>query len=243
MFGLFKKKQKSGGDEPPQNDEAAFMQAVVNKFVTMLDAHKDSNPDIPEFRDRWMFELQEVSAWMQSETSGRMSCRIIAKDSKKEFPDFAEWAHGFGETIDAAFDRGFSNWFETDLPVLVDVIQEESVLSQDLVFPIDEKTKKVRAILGPMQFWSLGSEAPEPCCNSCIFSQAMLATDYELKNLKRPSLIKAVVARNPDNTTTCDFRINEEQNEQIAAALSEWAKSWDGEGFAMRKQSLLFVEA
>ena len=72
MFGLFNKKKKGGGDEPPQNhadqdqsasdDDAEFYQAVVNKFVTMLDAHVDANPDMPEFRDRWMFKLEDISA-------------------------------------------------------------------------------------------------------------------------------------------------------------------------------------
>lgn len=242
MFGLFKK-NKGGGDEPPQDDEAQFYQAVVNKFVTMLDAHVEAHPDMPEFRNRWMFKLEDISAWHPSETRAQMSCRIVAVDMDEKLPSFGEWAHGFGDTMDGAFDLGFSNWFATDLPVLVDLLQDEAVLSQDVSFENKSTGTKVRGILGPMQFWSLGGDGPEPCCNSCIFTQALQASDAVLMEMKPPFLIKAVVARNPDNTTTSDFRINDIQHDEIAAHLCQWAESWDGEGFAMRKQSLLFVEA
>ena len=253
MFGLFNKKKKSGRDEPPQNqtgqdqsasdDDAEFYQAVVNKFVTMLDAYVDANPDMPEFRDRWMFKLEDISAWTQSETTKRMSCKIVAVDMDEKMPSFSEWVHGFGETMDGAFDLGYSNWFETDLPVLIDVLQDKAVLSQEVGFENKATGQKVRGILGPVQFWSLGGDGPEPCCNSCIFTQALQYGEAELMSMKPPLMIKAVVGRNPDNTTTSDFRINDIQHDGIAAHLSDWARSWDGDGFAMRKQSLLFVNS
>lgn len=238
MFKLFKKRDKS---QELQADNAKFYQAVINKFVTMIDEYAEGDSGIPAFRNRWSFSLSDLDAWTQNETTGRMSCQITAKDIKGEYPDFSEWAHGFGETIDGAFDNGFSNWITTDLPVLIDVIQEKAVLSQEVSFEDKLSKTKVRGILGPMQFWSFDNEGPEPCCNVCIYTEALKATDGGLMTRRRPYLIKAVVARNPDNTTQCDFRINDEQDDVIAAALSEWAKSWEGEGFAMRKQSLLFV--
>jgi len=243
MFGIFKKKKKGGGDEPPQNDEAEFIQAVVNKFVTMVDEFADNNPDIPAFRDRWTFQIDEINSWMQSETMGQMSCRITAKDAHGVFPDFSEWAHGWGEGIDGAFNTGFSNWITTDLPVLIDVIQDSAVLSQELSYKHPDSGRDIRAILGPMQFWSKGDDGPEPCCNSCIYTQVLSATDGEFNKMNPPYLIKAVVIRHPDKTTEADFRIADMQDETIAAHLSNWAMTWEGEGFAMRKQSLLFVEA
>jgi len=239
MFGFFKKKKSN--KEEQQADNAEFYQAVINKFVTMIDEYAESDSDIPAFRNRWSFSLSDIDAWMQNETTGRMSCRITAKDFQGEYPDFSEWSHGFGETIDGAFNNGFSNWITTDLPVLIDLIQDKAVLSQEVSFEDKLSKKQVRGILGPMQFWSFGNEGPEPCCNVCIYTQALQASNGDLMTRQTPYLIKAVVARNPDNTTQCDFRINDKQDDAIAAALSEWATSWDGEGFAMRKQSMLFV--
>jgi len=242
MFGFFKKKELSkASEDKPHEEDAKFYQAVINKFVTMIDEYAESDANIPAFRDRWRFSLANIEAWRQSETLERMSCLITATDVQGEFGEFSEWAHGFGDTSEAAFNTGFSNWITTDLPVLIDVIQGKAVLSQEVSFQNKSTEQTVRGILGPMQLWSFGETEPKFCCNVCIFSQALKANDGALMSQPTPYLIKAVVARNADNTTSCDFRINGEQDEGIASTLSEWAKTWEGQGFSMRKQSLLFV--
>jgi len=151
MFGVFKKKNKalkSHGET--QNDDTKFYQAVINKFVTMIDEYADSNSDLPPFRNRWSFSLSELNAWEQNENSHRMSCKVTAKDVQGEFNDFSEWVHGFGQTTDEAFNTGFSNWITTDLPVLIDVIQDKAILSTEVSFENKISGEKVRGILGPV---------------------------------------------------------------------------------------------
>jgi len=242
MFELFKSKGKNKTSKPhsePQSDDTEFYQAVINLFVRLIDAYAEDNPKLPNFRARWSFSLSELNAWTQNETGQRMSCKVTAKDVQGQFSDFSEWVHGFGNSMDDAFKTGFSNWIATDLPVLIDVIQQKATLSTEVSFENKASGEKVRGILGPMQLWSMGEL--NACCNNCIFTQALQATNGNLMSRKTPYLIKAVVARNPDNTTTSDFRVNGVQDDEIASALSEWAKSWGGDGFVMRKQSLLFV--
>lgn len=235
---------KDGGapETEPTDDErmTEFYQAVISRFVTLLDGWADDNPDVPDFREHWTFKLEDFEHYKTDNEKARMSCRIIAHSLSELYPPLAEFAHGFGDTMSEAVDMGFNNWITTDLPILIDLPHEKPVLCGGVSTEDKNTGVTVKGLLGPMQFWSHGGNDPQPCCNSCVFTQALQA-DNDLMFGEKPMLIKAVVARNPDNTTQSDFRINGVQNDEIASALCAWAESWDGDGFAMRKQALIFV--
>lgn len=168
------------------------------------------------------------------------------------FPEaIYEYQHSHGPTGVEAVRKGFRQWFEIDLPALLDALRDEPLDCMALSIPKADGQKR-RAVLGPVHL-RLGiredgsSAADEPeaehdrFCPCCFLIQSKDAFQPVIED-PRPQAIRMFAVRHDDGSFEADCRVNGEDFEPGKQALLQFAQSWLGTGLETRKQYVILQD-
>lgn len=207
---------------------------LIARFDGLMGEWLDAAPERETGLKDWRFRIAEYSIH-EFGAQTRLSLVIAAADQTERFGTLTEFAHGSGSDFRSACDFALQSWMRVDLPVIADAHASEPKICEDI--RLERKGEPARILrIGPMQLTSF--DGREPCCNTCITVQALRASGQRLFG-QEIQYIKFVVARQESGETSADARLNGEQDDAIAAALCDWAASWENPGFEMRKQAVL----
>ncbi len=157
----------------------------------------------------------------------------------ESFPTvFFEYQHSAGETGVQALQKGFKDWSQIDLPVILDATKESAENCACLQFTCEDGTAR-RAVLGPVIRWSAHKDEDEgehPAhCPCCFFTQCMNMFD-QLRQIGQYAAVRVYAMRNEDGTAEVDCRINGADFLPGKDALRQYVLTWPGKGFEARKQ-------
>jgi hypothetical protein len=168
-----------------------------------------------------------------------------------------EFQHAAGKTTQDAIRKGFDQWAQTDLVVLLDALKPTpatcTILQMDLPEREGRPAKRRRAILGPVAHYRqhppaaaaaapAGADEQEhdfcPCClltHTYQAYQPLLEADGFYG-------IRFFAMRNEEGEPMADCRVNGEDHEAGAAALRDYVRTWPQAGVEFRKQYVVLQD-
>lgn len=159
-----------------------------------------------------------------------------------------EYQHSTGDNSADALEKGFAQWAQMDLVVLLEALRDnpENCTMMELEFPeVAGVTKKRRAILGPVAHlatepppsYSRGEREEEhpPFCTCCLLTNSFEAFKPLLEDDHFYG-IRLFAARDENGTPQADCRVNGEDFAAGAQALRKYAARWPRAGYEFRKQ-------
>jgi hypothetical protein len=164
-----------------------------------------------------------------------------------------EFQHATGEDAVIALYRGFDDWAQLDLVVLMDAERDEPehCATFELTYPPREGMAPLhrRALLGPVVHFAPGAAAVAggskeddhsfcPCC--------LLTNTFEAF---RPLAegdgffgVRLVAVRDQTGSPQADCRVNGEDWEVGAQALRDYVNRWPQSGYELRKQYVVLQD-
>jgi len=166
-----------------------------------------------------------------------------------------EYQHAIGDDLKDALRQGFTDWMDCDLPVLLDLVNEELAASTAMVLKkaATESTPETvrRVLLGPPIRASVGPRrspaSPDPAapasghefCPCCLLTSS-LAAFQDLFNGDEFAGIRLYAVRGPEGVAQADCRINGKAFPAGKEALIKYVAKWPGTGIEFRKQYVVF---
>ncbi len=170
-------------------------------------------------------------------------------------PEFAsngifEYQHATGDGVIDAVCRGFDDWAQGDLVVLMDAERDkaEHCATFEMTFPPRDGMAPLnrRALLGPIAHFVKGppgAATPEhgsktedhPFCPCCLLTNTFEAfrSFIEVDGFFG---IRLVAVRNETGSPQADCRVNGEDWQLGARALCDYVNRWPQFGYELRKQ-------
>lgn len=157
-----------------------------------------------------------------------------------------EYQHATGASTQDSLIEGFGGWADGDLVAISEAVSGdlERCTRMELKFkPQDSRLPRL-ITLGPVTYAAASpvseSEWDEhgPFCHCCLFTQSWEAF-RSLVEGHDVAALRLLAMRGADGSLAADCRVNGEDFQVGADALREYASSWPGEGFEMRKQYVL----
>lgn len=177
-----------------------------------------------------------------------------------------EYQHSTGDTVEDSARQGFEQWAQTDFVALLDALKPTPDICTTLkmTFPEkgDERPYLRRAILGPVvhyvQEQGVYAESKTPgqggdvnegdqCerhefCPCCLLTNSFGAFK-ELFEDREFYGVRMFAARDANGTPQADCRVNGEDWQKGAEALTAYARTWPQAGFEFRKQYVVLQNA
>ena len=168
--------------------------------------------------------------------------------------DLFEYQHSTGDNLEDALRKGFEQWVQIDLVVLLDALalKPAQCMLMEMTFPASEnhpEPRARRAVLGPAARYTLTSPTqptdksnanPEDhdFCPCCFFTRTFDA----FKSLIESDTVHAIrffAQRDADGAPQADCRVNGQDYPQGADALRRYVTTWPQAGFEFRKQYVI----
>jgi hypothetical protein len=220
------------GDDPVDPRDAS---RAEERFRSAVQRWTSTREDWPELAPDLDFAVRLLGSGPGEHGGVAARLAVAAHAPRVSAAPILEFANGVGGTLDEALDNAIASWCATDLPVFADALREDPAECR-LMTKDQADGSPVRIVLGPLRYWS--AEGAAPCCDVCLFT-ALLKSDPALFDAREPTAIKAFVTRDAKGAVCADLRVNALDSERHRAAMEDWARSWDGAGFAARKQFML----
>ena len=167
-----------------------------------------------------------------------------------------EYQHSHGDSAEAACRTGMEQWIRVDFAVLIDALRAEpqDSLCMRMRFAEDHvlagKTRRV--LFGPVMHYGAAAtttdanacpaDGTHDFCPCCLLTQNMDA----FKNLLEDDgfhAIRLYAARDVAGQPTADCRVNGQDYDAGAQALTDYVGRWPGNGFEFRKQYVVIQTA
>jgi hypothetical protein len=173
-------------------------------------------------------------------------------------PEFApdgifEFQHATDDTVTEAVSRGFDDWAQLDLPVLMDAERDkaEHCLTFEMTYPPRESMAPLnrRALLGPVVHFVSGAttldggskEENHPFCACCLLTNTFEAF-RSLIEADKFFGIRMVAVRDQTGSPQADCRVNGEDWEAGARALRNYVVHWPQSEYELRKQYVVLQD-
>jgi len=144
-----------------------------------------------------------------------------------------EYQHSSGADIRESLAKGFKDWAEYDLPVLLDAQRDKATLCM-----VAEMEPDRRLVFGPpvhMAQKTGGAPSEHEFCPCCLVTKNIDAFDDLLRDGKFHG-IRLFVSRDAEGRIEADCRVNGVDRPEGAEALKRYAKSWPDRGLEYRRQ-------
>ena len=182
---------------------------------------------------------------------GFHSITIISATHPEFAPDgIFEFQHATGDNATAAICRGFEEWAQLDLTVLMDaeLDKPKHCTAFEMTFPPRDGAPPLnrRAVLGPVKHFVQalpGAAAVDPTlrdedhpfCPCCLFTNAFkdFSPFIEADGFFG---IRMVALRDENGSPQADCRVNGQDWEAGAQALRDYVDRWPQAGYELRKQ-------
>jgi len=196
------------------------------------------------------FIVTPTSVKVAPKGNGWSTTTTIQVDSQLAFqkPIF-EFQHESADQPIQSILKGFQNWIDYELSVLLDVIEENPENSAGVAFRWQTaKGAEVRKVtFGPIIWFRMqpNNSILEPTghlfCRCCMYNDKRISGALaELLRSERVYGIKLFAFRDQDGMTSADCRVNGVAYNPGKSALLEYAKQWAQNGSEYRKQYLSF---
>jgi hypothetical protein len=179
-----------------------------------------------------------------------MCTTVEIRHPAKFSQSFFEYQHTTGATAERSVAKGFEDWANLDLPVIVDSLKAcmDSCTAIEMQFP-NGRTRRV--VLGPVMHCASpsygpspspdGRESHDPFCPCCMFTNSHAAFQPLLES-DGYHAIRLFAARGNDGAPQADCRINGEDHASGKDALLAYIRSWPSTGFEFRKQYVIIQD-
>jgi len=160
-----------------------------------------------------------------------------------------EYQHSTGDDLSDSIRKGFEQWAQIDLLVLLDAFRREpetcTVLEWSFPTEDGDPERIRRVLLGPVAHFVLESPSEEdadgetqeehPFCLCCLFTNTMDSFESFLES-DDFCAIRFYAARDQNGDPMADCRVNGEDWEEGARALRGYVETWPQRGVEFRKQ-------
>jgi len=150
-----------------------------------------------------------------------------------------EFQHSVGSNINESVDKGFSDWFSCDFPVITESILDKPKNCTTMVLKSEICSRKI--FLGPaMHLVKNNNDVKEehPFCQCCFITNNFQNFEKYLTGSDFYG-IRMYAIRDADGHINADCRINGIDYESGKNMLIEYVKTWPDRGFEVRKQYVI----
>jgi hypothetical protein len=160
-----------------------------------------------------------------------------------------EYQHSTGENTNDAIRKGFDQWAQVDLVVLLDALetQPQRCTRMEMTFPAQDgqPERHRRIILGPVAHLRQQKEPPpgeepeeHPFCPCCLLTRSFEAFKPMVESNEFLGL-RLFAMREENGQASADCRVNGEDFEAGKQALRAYVRTWPARGVEFRKQYVI----
>jgi hypothetical protein len=232
-----------------QRDEEINLVSVLSGVFTRLGReHSARDSVLTDTLSGITFRPELVSFQPCDDLSMWTSTTIEIGHATKLPSTFFEYQHSIGASGALSFAKGFEDWAQLDLPVVLDALSPEPKSCTVMEFEFQNR-KSRRVLLGPVSLLAPKREEPisnnpkahPPFCPCCLFSHSVEAFK-PLVDSGGFAAVRLYATRTDEGAVQADCRVNGEDFPAGADALIAYARTWPGLSFEARKQYIIIQD-